>query len=128
MMARTPAPGWCGLLRGGFGASQAWGEDYYVSPAGGDRNLGPQPVPWRNISRVNETDLEPGDRILFLGGERFLGTIELDRDDSGTPGEEIVVTSYGTGRAIIDGGDGSALKANGGAHLVIRDIDFIGLG
>jgi hypothetical protein len=128
MTARTTALWLCGLLLGAFGPSLAHGEDYYVDPAGGDRNLGTRAFPWRNISRVNQADFEPGDGIHFRGGERFLGTLELGRDDSGTPGKQIIVTSYGRGRAIIDGGDGIALRANGCDHLVVRDIDFIGSG
>jgi hypothetical protein len=128
MTARTTALWLCSLLLWGFGLSLACGEDYYVDPAGGDRNLGTEASPWRNISRVNQADLEPGDCIHFQGGERFVGTLEFDRDDSGAPGKEIVVTSYGRGRAIIEACDGSAVKANECDHFIIRDIDMVGSG
>ena len=54
--------------------------------------------------------------------------MELGRDDSGTLGEKVVVTSYGEGRAVIDGANGSGLRANGCDHLVVRDLSFVGSG
>jgi hypothetical protein len=111
-----------------LGWSLAVGDDYYVDPTGSDGSPGTPALPWRSIGRVNEVDLEPGDCIHFQGGERFFGTLEFDADDSGAPGKEIIVTSYGRGRAIIEAGAGSALKADGCNHLILRNMEFLGLG
>ncbi|MEN6428001.1 MAG: right-handed parallel beta-helix repeat-containing protein [Phycisphaerales bacterium] len=97
--------------------------DYYVSPAGDDSNPGTLSRPWRTIEKVNATDFAPGDRVLFQGGAKFTGTIMLDQDD-----ERLTVTSYGEGRAVVDGGNGSALKANACDGLVVKDLTFVGSG
>jgi beta-galactosidase len=77
---------------------------------------------------VNNTDFQPGDHLYFQGGKRFAGTIELDCNDSGTSDRRLVVTSYGDGRAVIDGANGSSLRANGCNHLVVRNLNFVGSG
>ena len=77
---------------------------------------------------MNDAHLRPGDCVHFRGGRSFAGTMELGRDDSGTLGEKVVVTSYGEGRAVIDGGNGSGLRANGCDHLVVKDLNFVGSG
>ncbi|GEM_PF-83413 len=102
--------------------------DYYISAMGSDSNPGTRSEPWRSIGKVNGSSFAPGDHIHFEGGRRFAGTMELDRADSGKPGERLVVTSYGEGRAVIDGGNGSGLKADRCNHLVIRNINFVGSG
>jgi hypothetical protein len=100
---------------------------YHLSPGGDDGNPGTQDKPWRSIEKVNATDFEPGDRILFEGGEEFPGTIILDENDSGTKTDKVVVTSYGSGRATINGGKDSGLVA-GGSHIVIKNLNFVGAG
>lgn len=102
--------------------------DYYVSPQGNDAGAGTQADPWRTIKRVNKADLEPGDRVLFEGGQTFSGAITLDKEDTGTNEKNVVISSYGTGRAVIDGGKGSGLQADGCNFLKVRDINFVGSG
>ena len=119
------------LLVIAFGAgmvSNAHARHYYVSPAGDDSNPGTRARPWQSVEKVNATDFGPGDCVHFQAGQRFAGTIELDRSDSGTSGRRLVVTSYGKGRAIIDGGNGSGLRANGCDSLAVKDLIFVGSG
>lgn len=49
--------------------------------------------------------LEPGDRVLFKGGVRYRGTINLSR--SGQEGQPIIYdgSGWGSSRAIMDGSD-----------------------
>jgi len=77
---------------------------------------------------VNDTRLRPGDCVHFHGGRTFTGMLELGRDDSGTADRQVVVTSYGEGRAVIDGANGSSLRASGCDHWVVRDLTFVGSG
>ena len=100
---------------------------YHVSPVGDDGNPGTRAKPWRSIAKVNATDFEPGNLILFKGGAEFSGTIILDENDSGTKRDKVVVASYGEGRAIINGGKESGL-VSGGSHVVIKDWNFVGAG
>lgn len=108
----------------------AWalGRDYYVSPGGDDANPGSRRKPWRSIQKINGTDFRPGDRILFEGGQTFAGTLELDGKDSGAQGSKVIVTSYGGGRATIDGGAGRAISVDGANHVAVRNLKLRGAG
>ncbi len=101
---------------------------YYIDgQIGKDSNEGISEVrPWLTIERVNRTTFHPGDRILFAGGQTFAGTIRLD--SNGTNGQEIVVTSYGKERAVIDGGNGGGLVADNCEHIVVENLNFRGSG
>jgi hypothetical protein len=99
-----------------------------VSPRGDDDKPGTSPEPWRTIDRVNKAALEPGDRLLFEGGTTFSGTITLDEQDSGTAEQNVLVSSYGEGRAVIDGGKGTGLRADCCNHFEVKGINFIGAG
>src|SRR5437762_1127026 len=45
---------------------------YYISPSGNDAAAGTSTsAPWKSITRINSVDLEPGDRVLFQGGQTF---------------------------------------------------------
>src|SRR5689334_5234593 len=49
---------------------------YYVSPTGSDSNAGTSPASaFQSIAKVNALDLEPGDQVLFQGGQTFSGAI-----------------------------------------------------
>jgi hypothetical protein len=118
----------CSLLLWVLSPTDAYARHYYVSREGSDSNPGTRGRPWRSIEKVNATDFGPGDCVHFQAGQRFTGTIKLDRDDSGTARRELTVTSYGRGRAIIDGGNGSSLAADGCDNLVVKNLAFAGSG
>jgi len=101
---------------------------YYVSPSGEDSNPGTIDKPWRTIDKVNSTDLNPGDMIFFQGNQVFPGTLKLDSLDSGEENKNIVITSYGEGKASINGGKGSALQAEKCSYLTVRNLEFRGDG
>ncbi|UCE99055.1 MAG: right-handed parallel beta-helix repeat-containing protein [Planctomycetota bacterium] len=113
----------CMLLIG-----NAYARDYHISPQGDDSNPGTKAQPWQSIKKVNDTDFTAGDSILFEGGKTFAGTIRLDKNDSGTSTKKVTITSYRTGRAIINGADDSSLLAEGCDYLVIKNINFVGSG
>jgi hypothetical protein len=105
-----------------------YSRNYYVSPKGDDSNPGTRRRPWQSIEKVNTTDFGPGDSICFQARKRFVGTITLNHNDTGALGRELTVTSYGRGRAIIDGGNGSGLRADGCDNLVVKNLAFVGSG
>src|ERR1700733_11569483 len=72
---------------------------YYVSPSGSDSNSGSASAPWQTIARVNRASLQPGDTVLFQGGQTFSGT--LTPPTSGTSSSPITFGSYGSGQAVI---------------------------
>ena len=72
--------------------------DYYISSSGNDANNGlSSSTPWKTIAKVNSafSTFLPGDRILFKRGDTFSGTITITR--SGSPGNPIIISAYGTG-------------------------------
>ena len=76
---------------------QAWGQTYYVSPAGSDSNSGTSPSsPWQTLSKVDSTAFAPGAQILFQAGGNWYGQ-QLSASSSGTPSDPIVYGSYGSG-------------------------------
>ena len=75
--------------------------NYYVSTSGSDTNPGTQALPWQTINNVNSTTFGPGDEILFQGGQTFTGPLIFTATSAGTAANPIVVSSYGTGLAII---------------------------
>ena len=101
---------------------------YYVSPAGSDSDPGSRAKPWQTVARVNAADLEPGDRVLFQGGAAFKGTVKLNAKHSGTPGKKVEFSSYGKGRATIDGGNISAFTSRRCSHFAISNLNFVGSG
>jgi hypothetical protein len=109
-------------------ARAAGSRDYCLSPDGDDAGAGTEVSPWRTIGKLNAQDFRPGDRILLQGGKTFTGTLELKESDSGGDGNQLIVTSYGSGRAIIDGGVTPAIAVDGCNHLAIRNLTLRGAG
>jgi hypothetical protein len=73
---------------------------FFVSLEGNDNNSGSMKAPWLTIAKVNATNLRPGDRIFFKGGQAFPGSLVF-LNAYGTSDKPILVTSYGIGRAQI---------------------------
>jgi hypothetical protein len=108
--------------------STAGARDYYVSPSGNDQADGSMLKPWGTLRKVNATSFQPGDRILLEGGKTFEGPLELGSDDTATPTRNIVVTSYGAGRATINGGTGRAVTIDGANHVLVQRLKLTGAG
>jgi hypothetical protein len=109
-------------------SSAAAARDYFVSATGDDSRPGSAAEPWRTLAKVNVTSLQPGDRVLLEGGRTFAGPLELGSDDRGTPTRNIVVTSYGVGRAVINGGNGRAVTIDGSDHVLVQRLKLVGAG
>ena len=104
------------------------GECYYVSPSGNDNNPGSKAKPWKTLNKINVTNLNPGDTVLLEGGAFFAGTLFLDSPDSGEEGERVIISSYGKGRAIIDGAESEGIIVKDCSHFIIRDLIVKGSG
>jgi hypothetical protein len=101
------------------------GRAYYVSPSGDDSNDGlSSESAWRTIERVNAGDYQPGDRILFEGGQTFEGALQFSPHNArGNLNSPILISSYGEGRATLSGG---GLTASGVAGFSIENINLTG--
>jgi hypothetical protein len=102
---------------------------FYVSPDGADTNSGKGPdKAWKTIARVNKENLLPGSSVLFEGGKLFAGTLELTGNDSASATKRITISSYGAQHAIIDGGNGMAMKAENCHYFSVEKLTFKGNG
>lgn len=105
------------------------GYDYFVSPSGKDINNGISlNSPWATLAKVNSFRFRPGDRILFEGGATFNGTFGLDSNAKGSSTSRIVISSYGKGRANINGGTTHAIWLNNCEYITIFNINVTGVG
>jgi hypothetical protein len=102
--------------------------DYYVSPSGKDTNSGSQSAPWQTINKVNSVNFNAGDQIFFQGSQTFNGRLYFASNAKGTATNPIVISSYGTGRATINGGTSDCLYAYDTAGLSISNLNFTGSG
>ncbi len=108
--------------------AEAAATTYYVSPVGRDTSAGTSTKPWKTIARVNQQDLNPGDTVLFQGGATFTGQLQLLAGDSGTAATPVQVGSFGSGRATIDGGTGTAISAYNSSGITLRNLRVVGSG
>jgi hypothetical protein len=102
---------------------------FYVSPQGNDSNTGTSPnQAWKTIDKINSRDFGPGDEIFFEGSQTFNGTIFIDQNDSGTIENKVTISSYGMGRATINGGSGSGFIATDCDNIILKSLNFKGIG
>jgi hypothetical protein len=110
-------------------AAQTASATYYVSSSGNDFHGGTSPsTAWRTIARVNSAVLHPGDTVLFQGGATFTGLLYLGPGEGGTSSAPISLGSYGTGRATISGGTGTAISVYDVAGISIKNLIVVGSG
>jgi hypothetical protein len=110
-------------------AARAASVTYYVSSSGDDSHSGTSPsTAWLTIARVNSAALHPGDTVLFQGGATFTGLLYLGPGEGGTSSAPITLGSYGTGRATISGGTGTAISVYDVAGISIKNLIVVGSG
>jgi len=84
---------------------------YYVSTLGNDANDGLSiNSSWASINKVNTFPFQPGDTLNFQSGASFNGTIQFRQNHSGIENKPIVITSYGSQKATIQGGFGNGIE------------------
>ena len=78
---------------------------YYVDNAGNNINNGTSPdSAWQTLGKVNSYKFSPGDSILFKRGGIWRETLIIS--SSGSKGNNIVFSTYGTGnKPILSGAD-----------------------
>lgn len=84
---------------------------YYLDATNGlDSNNGTTlESPWKTLSKISLSVLNPGDEVFFKKGERFDGHFVVN--GSGTLSQPILISSYGAGNKPIITGE---VGANGG--------------
>lgn len=109
-------------------AFQASAAEYYVSSLNGQSNgTGSQNKPWDSVASVDGHAFSPGDTIYFERGSRFTGGFGIS--SSGSEGQPITFTAYGTGDAPkFSNPDYAVLNGNAiqvhGSYIVIDGLYF----
>lgn len=94
------------------------GTAYFVDSASGDdSNPGTERAPWKTLTKVNATEFQPGDRILFRSGGVWTG--QLWPKGSGSAGHPILIDHYGGDVLPLIDGAGMAEDA-----LLLRNQEY----
>ena len=102
---------------------------YFISPDGNDRSSGlSTATAWRSIAKVNATQIEPGDTILFKGESVFRGNLYFRQPEDLSGSEPIVISSYGNGRATIAAGKSYGIYIHNRAGFSISNLHIKGNG
>ncbi len=102
---------------------------YYVNPQNGnDDNPGTSAnAAWKTIARVNVMHFMTGDSILFAAGQPIFGHVLVERT-LGDLDHPVIISSYGTGRATINGGAGDGIALVDCGFINVRSLNVIGCG
>ena len=112
-------------LRQKFLKTKPDSRNYYLSSQGDDANSGTAQAPFRTLAGLIRIEFLPGDTLFLRGGDTFDGTLHLSLN--GSEKKPIVVTSYGAGRATLDGGNREAVQISG-SWFFIRNLNTRGSG
>jgi hypothetical protein len=105
--------------------NQSLNKAYYISKTGDDNNPGTKANPFKSVDRVNKLNLQPGDAVYFNGGEIFKGTLSITLN--GTENKPIIISAYGTGRAVINGDTAKSMLLTGN-YFRVTNINAKGVG
>ena len=122
--------------------------DFYVSPAGDDKNDGSFASPFATVERaqqaVRETDKtgKNGVTVAVMAGEYRVQSLRFTAEDGGTADCPVTYCAYGDGEVVINGGvtiqpgafapvtdEGtlSRLKGDAKTHVVCADLGVLGI-
>jgi hypothetical protein len=117
------------ILAAGLVSGKLLSATYYVSSSGNDANSGTSMASaWKTISKVNSMALPPGTIVLFEGGATFSGGLTFDSNDAGDAANKVVISSYGTGKAIISSGASRGFYAYNSYGFTLSNLVFQGAG
>jgi hypothetical protein len=94
---------------------------------GSDNNPGTIGKPLKTIDQLNLLLQKKAANICFAGGQVFDGKLILD-SINGSDRNPIKIKSWGKGRAVINGGNGEAIKITNSSNVWILDLDIKGNG
>lgn len=100
---------------------------YVDSQLGNDANKGTLKKPLKSIEKINSLRLQAGNSVFFAGGQTFYGTLRLSKL-AGTKAQPIVIGSYRNGRAILNGENGNAIRADSCSWLRVKNLSVTGNG
>lgn len=102
-----------------------------AAPAlGRDLTVCPSQCDYTQLKKLFEVEnLAPGDRVLVRGGATYAGDIKVQSDDSGAPGNPVVIKWDGAGgaRPVLSGG-ANTIKFEESNHVVLEGFEVTGGG
>ncbi len=106
------------------------GTTFYIKASGNDALAGTSPASaWQTINKVNASAINPGDSILFEGGQTFNGTLFFQPPRCGTKANPVYIGSYGTGNATLNAGtSGPGIYIYDCAGFEIANLNVTGAG
>lgn len=91
---------------------------YVDSESGNDASSGhSQKSAWASLEKVNQTEFQPGDKILFKSGSAWNGQLELK--GSGTADMPILIDKYGRGNKPTINGNGEKQHT-----LLLHNVEY----
>lgn len=102
-------------------------QKYYFSSQSASEGYGTREHPFTSLQKLSQLNLQPGDTVFFKSGDTLPGTILLHHIH-GTERNDIIFTSYGKARGIINGGDKEAFAIDSSDHFKIINLIMIGNG
>lgn len=102
---------------------------YYISERGDDANSGLSPEQaWKSVAKACSAALTPGTRLLFEGGSTFPGLLQIGPGAGGDADNPVLISSYGTGRAVLDAGDADGIVIEASSGITVEQINVAGSG
>ena len=101
---------------------------YYVSTlSGDDSNPGTQTKPLKSINELNLRLHKKVGNIFLAGGQIYGGTLVLKGFNNNNP-DPVKISSWGDGKAVINGGNAEAIKIENCQNIWISDLNIKGNG
>ena len=102
-------------------------EIYINAQEGNDNNSGTKKNPIRTISEANRRIEKQPVNLYFAGGQTFDSTLVL-KNIQNSDTIPIVISSYGEGMAVIDGGNSESVRVENSSLLRIENLSLKGNG
>lgn len=110
-------------------AMPTYASTYYITPNGSDSNAGTSiRSAWRTLAAANAHRFRAGDRILLEAGSRFAGPLQLTGVAAHPGAGLVVISSFGNGRATIDGRAGDGIVVTDVEGLRIENLALAAAG
>ncbi len=100
--------------------------NYYFSSHAGDDGDGSRLHPF-SPSDLGNLSLQKGDTVFFAGGDTFR-VQQVFKNIAGDKKQPVVFTTWGKGRALLDGGVAEALIFQNSRYFKIMHLSFLGAG
>jgi hypothetical protein len=107
--------------------TQAQHKYYFAKNKKISKDAGTRQQPFASLQQLLQLTLKPGDTVFFHAGDTIAGNILLN-SINGTAKHNIVFTSYGRGKAFVNGGNKEAFAIAGSNYFQILNLALVGSG